>query len=71
MEYTEGRLKLDKNDDTQVNSEFGAPIFETNWSEYSQGDARRLVACWNACQGLSTELLEKMAESAYEWCVNE
>lgn len=25
---------------------------------YTAEDARRLVACWNACQGLSTEALE-------------
>lgn len=28
---------------------------------YSPEDARRLVACWNACAGLSTEALERGA----------
>jgi len=28
--------------------------------EPSEADARRLVACWNACEGLSTEALERL-----------
>lgn len=29
----------------------------------AQANARRLVACWNACQGVPTELLEHFAET--------
>lgn len=28
--------------------------------EPSEEDARRLVACWNACEGLSTDALERL-----------
>jgi hypothetical protein len=30
---------------------------------YSDEDARRLVACWNACEGLPTEVLEHAAST--------
>jgi hypothetical protein len=29
-----------------------------NSPEMSQADARRIVACWNACDGVETELLD-------------
>ena len=28
----------------------------------SEADARRLVACWNACEGVTTEHIEKLSE---------
>ena len=34
---------------------------EDVWAEESEANARRLVACWNACRGISTEDLERGA----------
>lgn len=37
-------------------------IDESNDGGFNQETARRLVACWNACDGLSTSFLEDAAE---------
>jgi len=37
-------------------------VDETNFAYvYNSEDARRLVACWNACEGLTTDNLESVA----------
>jgi hypothetical protein len=35
------------------------------WSrgQQSEANARRLVACWNACEGISTEALERLVNT--------
>jgi hypothetical protein len=33
----------------------------------SEANARRLVACWNACEGISTESLETEVSAAMGW----
>lgn len=37
-----------------------ANIARAHDGDYSEANARRLVACWNACEGLSTEALERL-----------
>lgn len=38
-----------------------AKVFHARHSlEEAQANARRLAACWNACDGLSTEALERL-----------
>lgn len=56
-QHTPGRLK--------VFSAYATPeirtqddAFVANTSPYNEANARRLVACWNACEGIDTEYLE-------------
>lgn len=39
-------------------------IVDCNAGEMTDENARRLVACWNACAGLSIEVLEAIADGA-------
>jgi len=34
-----------------------------SWQDISEANARRLVACWNACEGIPTEILEDQQSS--------
>lgn len=64
--HTEGPLATDAYGNVQ--DETGASIATvTNWdmrhdrlSGECEANARRIVACWNACEGLRTESLERM-----------
>ena len=62
---TAGRLTADTKSPSfySLKYENGEPVF---WYDryddglhFKEDDARRLAACWNACQGLSTESLER------------
>ena len=61
-EHTQARLAyIERGDDYQriLRDEAGGAIaILYSGFRVQQGDARRLVACWNACQGISTEDLE-------------
>lgn len=41
------------------------PGMHITWSrgQQSEANARRLVACWNACEGISTEALERLVNT--------
>lgn len=41
------------------------PILSSN-GDYSEQDARRIVACVNACKGIETEAIEGLAEGTIE-----
>ena len=45
---------------------FGISGLETvdDWEDwgFNEADARRLVACWNACEGIATEMLESVCK---------
>lgn len=58
-QHTPGRLKAIKHSiysDDEGHSV--AMTFLISQSEHDEANARRLVACWNACEGISTESLE-------------
>lgn len=60
MSHTVGRLKASPG--THVLDDAGRSIAQVNYGrnkEQWEANARRLVACWNACEGLETEALEK------------
>ena len=58
-QHTQGRLHVAGQDKVQIRSD--RHQVAKAWSfagKTGQENARRLVACWNACAGLSTEALE-------------
>ncbi len=67
-QHTQGRLRVpDDGTVGSIETEGGTPIGHTfQVSAHDQGigspirraNARRLVACWNACEGISTENLK-------------
>ena len=69
-QHTPGRLVIHQDHTHKVLSiedagDFGhlkinSPWVEDAWEgdEEAEANARRLVACWNACEGISTEALE-------------
>lgn len=40
--------------------------FISTSKEEAEANARRLVACWNACEGMATDVLEKIARTKAE-----
>lgn len=67
--HTEGRLKArawsNHAETTIVRDDLAGPVEAVaecsgfgRASEHCEANARRLVACWNACEGVSTETLE-------------
>ena len=59
--HTPGRLSREGMD---VRDEYGHPFADV-WMDLTAGErgianARRLVACWNACDGIATEVLENI-----------
>jgi hypothetical protein len=59
-QHTQGRLHVAGQDKVQIRSE--KHQVAKAWSfagKTGQENARRLVACWNACEGLHTESLER------------
>lgn len=67
MSYTRGKLTqagLDTKDphwmrEIRNENNSGIAFCGSFPAEQAHADARRLVACWNACEGISTEALEK------------
>ena len=48
-------------------ADLGNPMVNDDWNSYdteSYGNARRLVACWNACLGIPLSVLEDMQHGA-------
>lgn len=71
-QHTQGRLKAVHDELRQENGRYrmatritacGAGGNMQQDVEAAQANARRLAACWNACDGISTEDLEKMAQA--------
>jgi hypothetical protein len=67
-QHTQGRLVAEQSEMTgRLISETDQRPIATVWSGAFEGlgqaNARRLAACWNACDGASTELLEKIVDS--------
>ena len=63
-EHTKGRLVAEKHDLEEGVYQLYVHHDETGenvtWiGETDEANAHRLVACWNACEGVSTELLKK------------
>lgn len=62
-EHTQGRLAYVERGDAFCHAVFkeqGDQVaVVVSATQTQQGDARRLAACWNACQGISTEVLER------------
>ena len=59
-QHTPGRLKAIKHSIySDDDGHSVAMTFLISQSEHDEANARRLVACWNACEGLDTETLEK------------
>lgn len=63
MSHTQGKLRIGKKYTTDIYADrAGHAIARTvnPQSAYEdEANARRLVACWNACEGIGTEDLEK------------
>lgn len=63
LSHTEGKLFATGNYVRTLN---GALVFISSIAvrkqEEAEADARRLVACWNMCDGKSTDQIEKMIE---------
>jgi hypothetical protein len=62
-QHTQGRLVACKPSDElhAIRDASGRIVADVGYSGTKDGDeakARRLVACWNACEGISTEVLE-------------
>lgn len=61
-QHTQGRLHVAGQDKVQIRSD--KHQIAKAWSfagKTGQENARRLVACWNACEGISTDFLENIA----------
>lgn len=56
-----GILKIDRMGLADIGLKINSPWVEDAWEGDAQAEAnmRRLAACWNACEGLPTEFLEK------------
>lgn len=61
MSHTKGKLTA-KGDLVCDSSGDGLWDYHEKSQEENEANARRLVACWNACDGMSTELLEVVSE---------
>jgi len=59
-EHTKGRMTYEKEGISIAMKAGRELIARTTGVHYdNEANARRLVACWNACQGIDTDLLEK------------
>jgi hypothetical protein len=60
MSHTEGKLTV--HNAMRIKDENGVSVatlaISPNSDEISEANARRLVACWNACAGIPTDALE-------------
>ncbi len=59
-EYTKGKLFIEcqSSDMIEIQDEGGNCVAVMGDTDQAVDDARRLAACWNACQGITTEALE-------------
>ena len=67
-QHTQGRLHVAGQDKVQIRSD--KHQIAKAWSfagKTGQENARRLVACWNACEGISTDELETTGGAAVGW----
>lgn len=62
--HTQGRLHLTSQDDLPTGSASFDPMAGVDtivlYHDNAKADARRLVACWNACEGIAPDDLEAM-----------
>ena len=59
--FTPGRLKMQNPHDGERGFEIALePGLEQVCQDVTEANARRLVACWNACEGIDTEHLENI-----------
>ena len=59
MSYTQGKLSIKEcGQGSEIVNEQGEDITEFLNGAFVDDDARRLVACWNACNGIPTEEIE-------------
>lgn len=70
-EHTQGRIWVNAEKTAIVHAEDGRIACPPNHSQRWAWDAnaRRIAACWNACQGSSTESLEENGAASFESAV--
>lgn len=77
--YTKGALRVGERKTTLVSDAKGLGVPGSDDPAYGgfmvaesvhPENARRLAACWNACDGISTEMLESEASNVREWLDN-
>ena len=60
-QHTQGRVKVQHPDAGERGLEVAfEPGLERLCADITEANARRLVACWNACEGISTDALERL-----------
>lgn len=75
IEHTPGKLRAAKASPSYdaLIYENGEPVFDYTRDDdglhFAPEDARRLCACWNACQNIPTESLEENGAAGYEQMV--
>lgn len=64
MSHTEGKLSLEKygNIKTEGGDDFRLNGATLSGNDVAVANTRRLVACWNACDGLPQDDLDELAE---------
>jgi len=65
-QHTQGRLELDEGYRRIAKADDGRDIFLVHEHGNAEANARRLVACWNACEGLPTAWIEGGAADILE-----
>ena len=65
--HTPGMLQLDEGYRRIAKADDGRDIFLVHDHGKAEANARRLVACWNAAEGLSTESLESAGNAFNGW----
>lgn len=67
-QHTPGRVKVQHPDAGERGWEVAfEPGLERLCADITEANARRLAACWNACEGVRTEILE-LAGTRQDWC---
>ena len=67
-QHTPGRLKVQHPHAGERGWEIALePGLEQVCQDVTEANARRLVACWNACEGISTDELETTGGAAVGW----
>jgi hypothetical protein len=70
MSHTQGKLKANGSERslaTWLEAESGKRVATMKQGETDWGDACRLAACWNACEGISTDALETEGSAVMGW----
>jgi hypothetical protein len=71
MSYTQGKLSIKEcGQGSEIVNEQGEDITEFLNGAFVDDDARRLVACWNACDGIPTKWIEGGAADILEHAVS-